>query len=247
MKKAILYIFLFTLSLTLNAQTIQVYGATAMKLALEELKDEFLKDKKDSDISLFIGSAGRGYAQLTNGMEFDLFFSADRTYPRSIHENNLGYGEPITYAYGLITLYSLNKELLKSDLGSLKEDRVKKISIANPKLAPYGIAATEIIEKTPYASIAKSKLVIGDNVAQAAHFVDTGSVEIGFVPYALLKNNANIKGEYILIDESLYTPLEHCLIITKHGANKEVAKQFVEFTLSDKGKKILEKHGYKAP
>ncbi|QOG12421.1 molybdate ABC transporter substrate-binding protein [Arcobacter sp. FWKO B] len=244
MKKIILFILL---ALSLNAQNIQIYGATAMKLALEDLKNEFLKDKKDSDITLFIGSAGRGYAQLTNGMEFDMFFSADRTYAQAIYDDKKGSTKPITYAYGLLTLYSLNEKLLTSDLSSMNEKSVKKIAIANPKLAPYGKAAIEIIEKTSFADIAKSKLVLGDNVAQAAHFVDTGTVEIGMVPYALLKNNTNSKGVYVLLDDSLYTPLEHCFVITKLGENKTLAKEFAEFVISAKGKEIIKSHGYNVP
>jgi molybdate transport system substrate-binding protein len=123
---------------------------------------------------------------------------------------------------------------------------VKKISIANPKLAPYGVAAMEIIEKTTTSNEIKEKIVLADNVAQATHFVDTGAAEIGLIPYALLKNNTEISGKFILLDDKLYTPLEHCFIITKQGEEKKLTQEFSDFVLSQKGKAIIEKHGFKA-
>lgn len=243
MKKLLL--LLLCSFLYLNAQTIEVYGATATKATLEELKKEFLKDRKDDEIIYHIGSSGKGYAQYTNGMKFDMFFSADRKYAQSIYEDEKSKNEPKVYSYGLLTLYTLNEALLKNDLSSLMDKSVKKISIANPKLAPYGVAAMELIEKTPFANEIKEKLVLADNVAQATHFVDTGAAEIGLIPYALLKNNTAISGKFILLDDTLYTPLEHCFIVTKYAENKKLVQEFNDFVLSKKGKSIIEKHGFK--
>ena len=238
-------ISLFLFSLYLNAQTIDIYGATATKAAMEELKESFLKDKKEDNINLHIGSSGKGYAQYTNGMKFDMFFSADRKYAQTIYEDEKSKNEPKVYAYGLLTLYTLNEALLKNDLSSLMDKSVKKISIANPKLAPYGVAAMELIEKTPLANEIKEKLVLADNVAQATHFVDTGAAEIGLIPYSLLKNNTAISGKFILLNDTLYTPLEHCFTITKQGEDKKLVQEFNDFVLSKEGKAIIEKHGFK--
>lgn len=103
----------------------------------------------------------------------------------------------------------------------------------------------ELIEKTPFANEIKEKLVLADNVAQATHFVDTGAAEIGLIPYALLKNNTAISGKFILLNDTLYTPLEHCFIITKQGEDKKLVQEFNDFVLSKEGKAIIEKHGFK--
>lgn len=242
----ILIFILISLSL-IKADTIEVFSATATKLAMEEIKNTFLKTRPNDKINLHIGAAGKAYSQFQSGMNYDIFFSADKSYPEAIIKDGKGSGELKVYAYGQLTLYSLDENLLKSDLSSLVNQSIKKISIANPRLAPYGLAAIEIIEKQPYYDTIKLKLVLGDNVAQAAHFVDTGAAEIGFIPYALLKNNTNTKGHYVLLDESLYTPLEHCFVVTKFGEDKRLVKDFYSFVLSTEGKQIIEKHGFKAP
>lgn len=233
--------------LFMKADTIEVFSATATKLAMEEMKEAFLETRPNDKINLHIGAAGKAYSQFQSGMNYDIFFSADKSYPEAIVKDGQSSSEITVYAYGQLTLYSFDKNLLKNDLSSLNDKNIKKISIANPRLAPYGLAALEIIEKQPNSDNIKIKLVLGDNVAQAAHFVDTGAAEIGFIPYALLKNNQNTKGSYVLLNESLYSPLEHCFVVTKYGTDKKLVKDFYTFVLSNKGKKIIEKHGFKAP
>lgn len=230
---------------TLYAETINVFSATATRLAMEELKNEFLKEKVGDDIVLTIGSAGKSYAQFVNGMSFDLFFSADRHYPQAIYEDKESSNPPITYAKGVLTLYSLDKSLLTSDLSSLKDKKVTKIAIANPRVSPYGKASSQLIKKS-FQNTLDDKLALGENVAQAAHFVDSGAADIGFVPYALLKNSTTAKGSYILIDPKLHEPLEHCFVITKSGEKKALAKAFANFVMSPKGQEIIQKYGFGA-
>lgn len=241
MKKIILG-FLLLVNLVF-AETIDVFSATATRLAMEDLKKEFLKNKPNDSINFTIGSAGKSYAQLQNGMNFDIFFSADRFYAQAIYENKQAINPPITYAYGVLTLYSLDKNFLKSDLSTLKNKDVKKIALANPRVSPYGKASSEIIKKY-YKDSLDNKIVLGENVAQAAHFVDSGAAEIGFVPYALLKNSKTAKGSYVIIDSKLHKPLEHCFVVTKNGEKKALAKEFADFVLSQKGKEIIESYGF---
>ncbi|MBD3840741.1 MAG: molybdate ABC transporter substrate-binding protein [Campylobacterales bacterium] len=229
----------------LSAETIQVFSATATRLAMEDMKQEFLKNRKGDSIEFTIGSAGKSYAQLRNGMQFDIFFSADRKYAEAIYNDKEASNPPITYANGVLTLYSLNKSLLTSNLSSLKNNDVKKIAIANPRVSPYGNASSQLIKKY-FQNTLDGKVVLGENVAQAAHFVDSGSAEIGFVPYALLKNSKTAKGSYIFIDSKLHQPLEHCFVITKSGEKKPLAKEFANFVMSPKGQAIIEKYGFGA-
>ncbi|MDD2451871.1 MAG: molybdate ABC transporter substrate-binding protein [Sulfurovum sp.] len=241
MKKTILVTLLLLGSL--SAETIHVFSATATRLAMEDVKKEFLKNRNGDSIEFTIGSSGRSYAQFKNGMQFDLFFSADRYYAEAIYNDKEASNPPITYANGVLTLYSLEKSLLKNDFSSLKNEKVKKIAIANPRVSPYGKASLELIKKNFQDSL-ESKLVLGENVAQAAHFVDSGAAEIGFVPFALLKNSTTAQGSYILIDAKLHEPLEHCFVITKSGEKKDLAKEFAEFVMSARGQEIIQKYGF---
>lgn len=225
----------------LSAETIDVFGATATKLAMEELKKEFLKNRTEDSINLHIGASGKAYAQFNNGMKYDMFFSADRKYPESIKENGNASSNVEVYAYGVLTLYSLEKSLLKSDLSTMNSPKIKKIAIANPKLAPYGVAAMEILGKFP---LTKEKIVMGDNVAQAVHFVDSGSADVGFIPYSLLKENEKISGEFVIIDKKFHQPLEHCFVTTTSGKEKKLTAEFSKFVLSTKGKAIIKKYGF---
>lgn len=227
----------------LFAETIDVFGATATRLAMEDLKKEFLKNRSGDSINFTFGAAGKSYAQFQNGMNFDLFFSADRNYPQAIYEDKQASNPPVVYANGVLTLYSLDKTLLKSDLSSLKDTKVKKIALANPRVSPYGNASSELVKKYHQDTL-DEKIVIGENVAQAAHFVDSGAADIGFVPYALLKNNTNTKGSYIIVDSKLHKPLEHCFVVTKSGENKKLAHDFANFVISPKGREIIENHGF---
>lgn len=231
------------LSASLFADTINIFAASSTKLAMEEIIKNFkTKNLNDDIIATYLGT-GKGYAQFVNGFDYDIFISADTTYPNKIVSDGNAIGEPKVYALGVLALFSNNKELIKKGIESLKDEKVKYISIANPKLAPYGVAAMEILENYDLKELVKDKIVLGDNIAQSIQFVDSGAADIGLVAFSLIKNIKK-QDEYLVIDSSKYKQMEQSFILTKYSRNKPLATKFASFIISEEAKNIFDKYGF---
>lgn len=224
----------------LSGETLNIFVAASAKNALSEIITTFENTHSDTKIVATYGASGKAYAQLQNGLEYELFFSADNTYTQKIVDDKLAISEPLVYARGAVALYSLDESLVKKGIESLKS--AKHISIANPKLAPYGVSALEILKN--YNLDLEDKLVLGDNIAQSVLFVDSGSAEVGLVAYSLLKGVKD-ESKYMLIDESKYKLLEQSFVITKYAKNEALAKEFALFVTSSKAKEIFAKYGFR--
>lgn len=220
---------------------LSIFVASSGKIAISKIADEFKRIEKDVEIDIYSMSSGKGYAQLLNGFQYDLYFSADFKYPEKVFEQNLG-DKPKVYAIGLLALYYKNIELLKYGIEGLTNSRVRIVSIANPKLAPYGLLAMEVLSSYKIYDKIYKKIVKGDNIAQSVQFVDTGSANIGIVALSLLINNP--KDEYISIDKDKYQPMKQAFVITKYGKKKSLSEKFANFVLSEKGQTIIQTNGF---
>ncbi len=236
---------LLVLGLIVNlwAEKIDVFVAASAKLAMSEVAKEFKKANPNDEVVLSFGASGKAYAQFSNGFKYDIFMSADSTYPAKIFSDGGAISKPEIYALGLVALYSNNKELIKLGMNALKSDKVKHISIANPKVAPYGVAAMEILTNYGLKDTVASKIVMGDNIAQSVQFVDSGAADIGLVAYSLLKETEP-KGEYLVIDKSKYTPLAQAFVLTKYAKDKPSASKFASFIVSKQAKAIFKEYGF---
>ncbi|ABB44201.1 Molybdenum ABC transporter, periplasmic binding protein [Sulfurimonas denitrificans DSM 1251] len=244
MKKVITVVALFlSLSGSLLADTINVFAASSTKLAMQKVIDKFKIANPNDEIVITFSSTGKAYAQFSNGFAYDIFMAADSTYPAKIDEDENAITKPEIYALGAVALFSTDKELIKKGLEALRDERVKHISIANPRLAPYGVAAMEIIKNYSLEDVAKSKLVLGDNIAQSVQFVDSGAAEIGLVAYSLIKSLRSTD-EYMLIDKTKYSTMEQAFVLTKYAKDKPLAKKFAEFILSDESQNTFEEFGF---
>jgi molybdate transport system substrate-binding protein len=231
------------LSGNLWAEKIDVFVAASAKLAMSEITKEFKKANPNDEVVLSFGASGKAYAQFSNGFKYDIFMSADSTYPAKIVSDGEAISKPEIYALGLVTLYSNDKELIKLGMNALKSNKVKHISIANPKVAPYGVSAMEILTNYGLKDRVASKIVMGDNIAQSVQFVDSGAADIGLVAYSLLKETEP-KGEYLVIDKSKYTPLAQAFVLTKYAKNKPLASKFASFIVSKQAKAIFKEYGF---
>jgi len=245
MSKKLVSTALLVLSLGSNllADKIDVFVAASAKLAMSEVAKEFKKANPNDEVVLSFGASGKAYAQFSNGFPYDIFMSADSTYPAKIVSDGMAISKPEIYALGSVALYSNNKELIKLGMNALKSDTVKHISIANPKVAPYGVAAMEILTNYGLKDTVASKIVMGDNIAQSVQFVDSGAADIGLVAYSLLKETQP-KGEYLVIDKSKYTPLEQAFVVTKNAQGKKLATKFASFITSKGAKAIFKEYGF---
>ncbi|TEY04612.1 molybdate ABC transporter substrate-binding protein [Campylobacter sp. US33a] len=249
MKKIFFILMMSVFSLSLNAEKISIFVASSASKAMSEIKDEFLKTHPDDEIELVFGASGKHYQLLTQGREFDLFFSADAKYAAQIAKDNNAISKPKIYALGVVALYSLDENLLNGGIEKLSEkaDIISHLSIANPKVAPYGVAATQTLEKLGLDKIFKDKIVLGDNISQPVVHVDTGVAQVGIVAYSLVSPVNKPKGKVVLINEKYFTPLEQSFVITKYAKNKKLATQFADFVSSKQGKDIIKKYGFNTP
>jgi molybdate transport system substrate-binding protein len=235
--------FVCCFGVNLWAETIKVFVASSAKLAMTDITNEFKKSNPNDEIVLTFSATGKAYAQFSNGFDYDIFMAADSKHPAKIVSNGLAISKPEIYAMGAVALYSNDKELIKQGINALKSDKVKHISIANPKVAPYGVAATEILASYGLTQTTASKIVMGDNIAQSVQFVDSGAADIGLVAYSLLKETQP-KGEYMVIDKSKYSPMEQSFVLTKYAKGKPLATKFASFITSKGSKDVFKKYGF---
>lgn len=238
---ALITLLLFTTALV--AESLTIFAASSTKPAMQEIISEFNKHHPNTQIRATYSATGKAYAQFSNGFKYDIFIAADSSYPTKIYSDKNAITKPRVYAYGALALIALNSELIKGGLMSIKSEDVKHLSIANPRLAPYGVAALEILKNAGIEDEAKSKLVLGDNIAQSVQFVDSGAAEMGLVALSLIKSTKK-EGEYLLIDPSLYRPMQQAFVLTKYAKEKPIAQEFGDFLLGDFAQKSFHKHGF---
>lgn len=248
-RRAFLMIALMALSLASAARTqeIRVAAAADLKFAMQDVSVQFekLTGKK---VDVTYGSSGNFFSQLQNGAPFALFFSADIDYPRKLEA--AGIAEPGTlyeYAIGRISIWMpADAQVDLSSLGwkALLDTSVRKIAIANPEHAPYGRAAVAALQKAGIYDQVKSKLVYGENISQAAQFVQSGNAQAGIVAMSLAVSPGMKDGKRWEIPAGMHPPIEQAAILLKAATNKNAARAFLEFVKSKTGRATLANYGF---
>ena len=222
------------------SDSIKVAVAANVSYAIKPLIYEFNKINPIR-VKVILGSSGKLTAQIKNTAPYDIFLSANMKYPNFLYKNNLTQTKPVIYAQGKLALFSAKKRDLK-DISII--NKMKKIAIANPKTAPYGKAAYEAISNAKLLKGNIKKFVYAENISQTVQYAVVAA-DIGFIAKSSLsspqmkkyKKNEN----YIDIDDSLYTPINQGIALI---STKKEAKEFYDFILSDKAKKIFKEYGY---
>jgi len=245
MKRIIISLAIVLATLSVSAQKVNIAAAANLRYVLEEIKTAYVKQNPKAKVNLTFGASGMLVQQIINGASFDLFMAADNEFPLKLKEKGLTSGAMSTYAVGKLAIYSTTLDIDKLGLGALKDPSVKKIAIANPETAPYGERSIDLLKSQKLYESLKSKIVLGENISQAAQFAFTGNAEIGFIAFSLaLAPEMAGKGSYFLIPQNLYKPIEQaCILIKTPVLNTEAAK-FKKFVLSGATKAIWEKWGY---
>lgn len=244
-----LLLFMVTV-LPLRADEITIAAASDLQFVLPELAARFER-QTGHKVRLSFGSSGNFYSQIQNGAPFDLFLSADSAYPRRLEA--AGFVEPGTvydYAVGTLVLWVPNGSKLKIEdgLACLLAPEVTRIAIANPAHAPYGRAAQSALRNAGLEAKLRQRLVMGENISQAAQFVQTGSAQAGFIALALATSpNLEGSGRFVRVDPALYPPLLQSAAILKSAQHKAAARQFLEFLHSTQGKELLQRYGFGIP
>jgi molybdate transport system substrate-binding protein len=207
---------------------------------------ERFKARTGHTATLNFGSSGQFYAQIANGAPFEVFLSADRERPEKAEAEGFAVaGSRFTYAVGRLVLYSRTPGLVDGRGVVLKSGRFQKLAIADPKVAPYGVAAIETLRKLGAYDSASPKLVQGASIAQAFQFVDTGAAELGFLG---LSQVIGVKGgSRWIVPTTLHTPIDQQAVLLKTGARNRAARDFVQFLKSPEAKAIIRRYGYQVP
>ena len=226
---------------------IAIAAASDLSFAIKEIVSEFEK-ATGKHVKLSLGSSGNFYAQIQNGAPFDLYFSADIGYPKKLEEAGLIVpGSLYRYAVGRIVLWT-NHEThrdVSKGIEVLRDPAIKKIAIANPKHAPYGRAAVAAMKHFKVYDDAKERLVLGENISQAAQFVESGACDIGIIALSLaLAPTMKSHGTYWEIPATAHPPLEQGAAIIKSSKHQDLAQQFIAFMQGDKGQEIMARYGF---
>lgn len=229
------------------AQEITVAAAADLQFAMPDLAARFQK-QTGKRVNVSYGSSGNFFQQLQNGAPFDMFFSANLDYARKLEYAGLAEpGSLYPYATGKIVVWvpKESKLDLSSGLSALLDPAVKKIAIANPQHAPYGQAAVAALKKEHIYDRILGKLVLGENISQAASFVASGAADAGIMALSLaVSPNMKEKGRYVEIPADQYPPIEQGCVILKSSKNKETAQAFLEFIKTPEAGEILRNYGF---
>ncbi|MEM7382393.1 MAG: molybdate ABC transporter substrate-binding protein, partial [Bacteroidota bacterium] len=173
------------------------------------------------------------------------FVSADMKYPRTLFKKGFTAAAPDVYAYGKLVLWS-NYEHIQPSIGILEDNALEHIALANPKTAPYGRAADEVLKFYDLYPVISEKLVFGESISQTNQFITSGAAEIGFTAMSVvLSPNMKGKGNWMLIDHAAYNPIKQGVVALQYeGQTKQAANEFINFLFSKEARKILEKYGY---
>lgn len=227
------------------AAEVQVAAAANFTAPLQAIASEFEKDSGHKVVAAF-GATGQLYAQIQNGAPFEVFLSADQSTPAKLQSEGLGVaGSSFTYATGQLVLWSAKPGYLDGSSAALKANAFKHLAIANPKAAPYGLAATQVLDKLGLSAAVQGKLVEGQNITQALQFVSTGNAELGFVALSQVYLDGKIThGSAWIVPAELHAPIRQDALLLKKAAANPAAAALVEYLQGAKAAAIIKSYGY---
>jgi len=245
------YLWLLLLFVTYGtAGTVRVAVAANVSYAVGALQEAFLKEHPSTHIQVILGSSGKLTAQIKHAAPYDLFLSANMKYPEALFSEKLAVSKPLVYAEGALALFSVKRDDLSKGLSVLKEEDVKRVAVANPKTAPYGIAAEEALKNAKLYDLVKNKFIFGESVSQTVSYAVTAA-DIGLIAKSSLYSNQmrhyRENEHWKEVDPTLYTPIKQGMVILKKGASDPEVKAFYDFMLSEEAQKILHEFGYHTP
>ena len=211
-----------------QADEVQVAVAANFTAPIQAIAADFEKDTGHKLVAAY-GATGQFYTQIKNGAPFEVFLSADDTTPAKLEtEGDTVKGSRFTYAVGTLALWSAKEGYVDAKGKVLADNQYKHLSIANPKTAPYGLAATQVLAKQGLTDKVKGKLVEGQNITQAFQFVSTGNAELGFVALSQIYKDGKVtNGSAWIVPSALHDPIRQDAVILNKGKDSVAAKALV--------------------
>lgn len=244
-----LFLCLLAAASPLRGGEITVAAASDLKFAMDELVEAFRKSSGETKVRVSYGSSGNFHAQIRNGAPYDLYFSADIAYPKRLAEEGLALGgEVFTYGVGRIVVWVPEKSPIRvEELGIRALEQGKKVAIANPRHAPYGAAAAAAMKKLGVYAKVEKRLVLGENIAQTAQFVESGAADIGVIALSLALAPQMKGGRWWEVPLEAYPRMEQGGMILKMTKSPAEARAFRDFVLGPEGRAVLERFGFFLP
>jgi molybdate transport system substrate-binding protein len=226
-------------------QPLLVAAASDLKFALDSVVIHFQRQHPSITVDVVYGSSGKLYEQISHGAPYDIFFSADISYPQNLITKGFTSSDVVVYGTGRIVVWSRSLKTVEG-IHSINEPSVRKIAIANPQHAPYGRSAREALQHFGILDDVKGKLVYGENISQAAQFASTGAADVGILAMSLVLSPTmkKMNGRYWVIPESAHAPLEQGFVVLKGAQKKQAALQFRDFMITRTARDILAYYGF---
>lgn len=245
MLRLLTVVSLMLFSLHSYADTTLVAVAANFTKPMTELAELFNKTTGHT-AKLSFGSSGKFVAQIENGAPFEIFLAADGKNTAQLQDDGFVVKDSqFTYAIGKLVLWSANAQFVDEQGAVLDQGDFKHLAIADPKLAPYGAAAVEVLTAKNLLNKLEPLFVKGDNISQTQQFVSTGSAELGFIALSQVFENGKItQGSAWIVPESLYAPIRQNAVLLTKGADNPAASALLDFLKSDSAKAVIKKYGY---
>ena len=227
------------------ADEVQVAVAANFTAPIRAIAADFEKDTGHKLVTSF-GATGQFYTQIKNGAPFEVFLSADDSTPQKLEtEGDTVKGSRFTYAVGTLALWSAKEGYVDAKGDVLKKNEYRHLSIANPKAAPYGMAASQVLAREGLTDKVKDKIVEGQNITQAYQFVSTGNAELGFVALSQIYKDGKItSGSAWIVPASLHDPIKQDAVILNKGKDNPAAKALVDYLKGPKAAAVIQSYGY---
>lgn len=227
------------------ADEVQVAVAANFTAPIQAIAADFEKDTGHKLVAAY-GATGQFYTQIKNGAPFEVFLAADDTTPEKLEkEGDTVKGSRFTYAIGTLALWSAKQGYVDDKGEVLLKNQYQHLSIANPKAAPYGLAATQVLAKLKLTEATQAKLVEGQNITQAYQFVSTGNAELGFVALSQIYKDGKVSsGSAWIVPADMHDPIKQDAVILNKGKDNPAAKALVEYLKGPKAAAVIESYGY---
>jgi molybdate transport system substrate-binding protein len=228
-----------------HAGEVTVAVAANFTAPMQQIAQAFEQDTGHKALLAF-GSTGKFYAQIKNGAPFAVLLAADDETPARLEKEGLTVvSTRFTYATGRLALWSKNASLVDDKGEVLRSHRFQKLAMADPKLAPYGAAAMEVISKMGVQASVASKLVQGESIGQTYQFVSTENAQLGFVALSQISLEGRItQGSAWVVPQALHTPLKQDAVLLNLGKDNSAAHALLKYLQADKAKTIIRHYGY---
>lgn len=250
LKAILLSLLLLNQQVAIAAESLTVAVAANVKFAFDDLAAAFMQDT-GIEIKPVFSSSGKIVSQVKEGAPYDVFLSADMDYPDKLYKDGQAVTVPRIYAYGRLVLWTKSDSLnLGKGLAALTAAEVRKVAVANPKVAPYGAEALKAMDKLGLKAALEPKLVFAENIAQVVQYVDSGNVDAGFTAKSLVTAPETAgRGKWVDVPQDSYNPIAQGAVILRYGqANHgDAARKFYGFLYSARARDILARFHYGLP